>query len=315
MSITSNAAAPSATVDHVFLAGRPPLGEFLGFVTSHSVDRDGENIGDLMAAWGAANDHVVALQELEGGYANDASLGTLPPEVAPLAARAEAAEIVKRSCSALPYQIAMIELDRLVVFQKFINLEHAARLRERIGEGLTPEQLFHFCLPIDERMDPPVAATQVPATNAAVFALASPSTDLRVLETRMVEASQVQGLQLNGAPSKVVIASIGYGINLLGALRVEGRLILKNGSHRAYALREAGVTHVPALIEHVGRREQIAVVGAGDIAERYDEYVTAPRPPLLKDYFDEKLRVVVRGSRRTRQVRVLVQNESLDGPA
>jgi hypothetical protein len=59
----------------------------------------------------------------------------------------------------------------------------------------------------------------------------------------------VDGLDFAGVPKYVVAIAVGYGANFLAAAHVEGRLILWNGSHRAYALRAAGHTHVPCLIK------------------------------------------------------------------
>src|SRR2546430_11202463 len=41
-------------------------------------------------------------------------------------------------------------------------------------------------------------------------------------------------------------------------------LILNNGSHRAYALRELGITRVPCIVQHVSCREELNVLACTD---------------------------------------------------
>ena len=91
--------------------------------------------------------------------------------------------------------------------------------------------------------------------------------------------------------------------------------MLNNGSHRAFALREMGITHVPCLIQHVSRREELSVIASGDFNTAPDVYLKDARPPMLKDYFDSKLRKLVRVSRTLRQVKVGFGVEQLDVPA
>ena len=55
-------------------------------------------------------------------------------------------------------------------------------------------------------------------------------------------------------------------------------------------------------------------VGSPDLQAKPDQFLTAPRPPLLKDYFDARLRSVLRVPRRSRQVKVTVVAEATDVP-
>jgi hypothetical protein len=105
----------------------------------------------------------------------------------------------------------------------------------------------------------------------------------------------------------VVGLAVGFGTNFLHGIFAEGRLILNNGSHRAYALRDLGITHVPCLVQHVSTRDEFAAVAGDDVGEQPDLYLKHPRPALLKDYFDPKLRKVVPVTRHMRQVTVKFQ--------
>src|SRR5712691_3603975 len=110
----------------------------------------------------------------------------------------------------------------------------------------------------------------------------------------------------------IVALVVGYGSNYMNAIHVENRLILHNGSHRAFALRAVGITEAPCVIQTVTRREELQVIAGGDIGENPDRYLVAPRPPLLKDYFDERLRKLLRVPRRQRQVKITFGVEQID---
>ena len=92
-------------------------------------------------------------------------------------------------------------------------------------------------------------------------------------------------------------------------------MLLLNGSHRAYAVRDSGISHAPCLVQQVTRREELEVTAVSELVQRPDDFLVAPRPPLLKDYFDPLLRMDVQVPKTVRQVRVVVSVETLDAPA
>jgi hypothetical protein len=209
--------------------------------------------------------------------------------------------ITKTSFGALPYELGIVELDRLVVFQKQINVAYVSQLRQLLGSSPTDEDVFRFALPFDRRYDPPIQYGQI-APNAWSFA--SPSADFRPLEPILLDPGQVTGLKTGGAPVAIVALVVGYGSNYLSAINVENRLVLNNGSHRAYALREAGIKHAPCLIRNVSRRDELELTGSEDLCANPGRYLDVARPPVLRDYFDEQLRLAVHVPRRNTQVRV-----------
>jgi hypothetical protein len=75
----------SDTADHVFLAGRPPLPEFLGYVSSQSVDHSQNDLGPLTEAWLGANRRVVSLEQSEAGVADGVKIRELPSDLSVLA--------------------------------------------------------------------------------------------------------------------------------------------------------------------------------------------------------------------------------------
>ena len=66
--------------------------------------------------------------------------------------------------------------------------------------------------------------------------------------------------------------------------------------------------------QQVSRREEFEVVGAQVVRQNYDLYLTNPRPPMLKDYFDPDLRKVIPVPRKRRMVKVSFGVETTDIP-
>jgi hypothetical protein len=107
---------------------------------------------------------------------------------------------------------------------------------------------------------------------------------------------------------------VGYGSNYLNAIHANGRLVLNNGSHRAFCLRELGIQQAPCVVQHVTRREEIEVIASDELREKADLYLTAPRPPLLKDYFDPRLRKILPVLRKQRQIKLSYGLEVIEVP-
>ncbi|MEP7227244.1 MAG: hypothetical protein ABI785_07780 [Gemmatimonadales bacterium] len=298
------------TDNHVFLLGRPPLAEFLGFITTQMVGGNEADVGSLAAEWRAANEHIEELKMSEPGAARAAGLEPLPSPLAPIAEEVQQTQVYRRSFGIMPSEIAMLDLDSLVVFQKQINLRYVAELQSRLGESPSDQQLFEFCIPAGHE-NPQVRATRS-GPNQWVFV--SPSTDFRMLGAELIDPQAINQPVSSGYPSAVLGVVVGYGSNFLSAVASHGRMVLNNGSHRAYALRELGITRVPAVVQHVQSKEELTIVSSGDLTANPDRYLADIRPPLLRDYFDPALRKIVAVERHARQVRIQFAQEQLDVP-
>ncbi len=301
---------PPPADEHVFLIGRPPLGEFLTFVITNTVNGESADQRALADEWRKANDHIRELEKREAGWADNPAIAPLSKRLDALKARVLADPMFQRAFQVVPAEVGMVELDRLIVFQKQINLNFIRQLRKGLGESPTDEDVFRLCLPF-EHPHPPAQVGRI-AQNAYQFS--SASTDFRFLEPALLRAEQIIGYPPQGPIVGVVALMVGYGSNYLNAVHVENRLVLNNGSHRAFALREAGVKHVPCIVQHISRRDELELV-LPLLHQRPEVYLGPPRPPVLKDYFDPKLRKLVAVPRRLRHVRITFGVEQVDSPA
>jgi hypothetical protein len=139
------------------------------------------------------------------------------------------------------------------------------------------------------------------------FLLWSKSSDFRFHEAAVLDPSQIVDYDPYGSLGAAVGVMVGYGSNLLNAIQSENRLLLHNGHHRAYTLLEMGFTHAPCIIRTVTRRDELNLLASADAAEDPSFYFRAARPPLLKDFFDPKIRKVVRVPRLMRLLEVNVE--------
>jgi hypothetical protein len=299
------------TDDHVFLLGRPPIGELLGFIRTMGLDGQNADQGALTQEWRVANDHLKTVEQAEAGFADNPPQLPLTAAVEPLAQRLVADPMFQQAYRFVPTRIALVELDRLVVFQKFINLGFVAALKSSLPTPPGEEDAARLAFGLD-RAGAPVQFMQ----NAPnIYSAISPSNDFRFLEAKVLSPAQLPTITTTGRPFAYIVLALGFGSNYLNALQVEGRLVLQNGSHRAYTLRDLGFTHAPCVVQEVSRRDELDLVASGDVQQNPDRYLKVPRPPLLKDYFDPQLRKVVAVPRKNRLLRVQYGVEQADVPA
>ena len=311
---TLEAEAPNVTErdgtgETLYLLGRPRMKDLLRFARSHAATAPDEP--ELADHWQRAHEVVRRLETEEAGLADDAPITKLGPEYEPLLLELLADPLVRKGFNTVPTEVALVELDRLVVYQKHIDMTFAGQLERALGPAPSAEEIFRNCL-LHERTQPPVKWCRV---HQDKFVFMSPSNDLRFLGVVPLQPDQIKDYPPRGKFVGVVGVAVGFGSNFLHAIRAEGRLILNNGSHRAYALRALGVTHVPCIIEHTSSRDEVEAVAAEEVRKHPEAYLTHPRPPMLRDYFNPTLRVVLPVYRRLRQIAVRFEIEENSVPA
>ena len=72
---------------------------------------------------------------------------------------------------------------------------------------------------------------------------------------------------------------------------------------------------MPCIVQHVRSRDELELVAAPQIVEKSDYFLKHPRPSMLKDYFNPKLRKVMPVHRRLKQVTVRFEVEETYVPA
>ncbi len=290
----------TAVQEEIWLLGQPPLRHYLDFVVDRVVDGANADIAALTQAWRTANDYYHELEQLEVGLADKVDCRELPPSCAALAAAVAASDHYRNTFKTVVPSFGMVELDKLVVFQNHVSRNFIDTLKARLRPNPSLEELFHFCLPL-ERQDASVHAQRVGSKR---YVFRSDSTDFRFHEPVLLQADQIQDYHSYGPIAGVVGLVVGFGSNLLNAIRVGDRLLLNNGYHRACALRELGITHAPCVIQTVTHLDELEVIAKPLIADDPDFYFNTARPPLLKDFFDPNIGKVWPVRKRVRMIEV-----------
>jgi len=287
-----------AVDENLYLTGRPKLKDFLRYVRHHAVDP--EDDGVLTDEWEDAKNVVRGLEKEESGAADNPPIHKLGPEYEPLLIEFVKDPLVQKGFNTVPTEVALVELDRLVVYQKHIDLTFVRQLEAKLGPKPTREQIFRTCLPYDHPQ-PPAKWSRMRGDG---YVFMSPSNDLRFLGAMPLKSANLKVSSPTGNLVGVVGLAVGFGSNFMNAIFAEKRLILNNGSHRAYTLRKMGITHAPCIIQHVSSRDQIDVIASSQVADHPNLFLKHSRPSMLKDYFDPRLHKVMPVHRRLRQVMV-----------
>jgi hypothetical protein len=286
------------TDDYLYLTGRPSLRDFLKFVRNHDVDAPDE--GTLTDEWRAAEKVVRALEAEEAGIADNPPIEKIGSEYEPLLIEFLKDPLIRHGFNTLPTEVAFVDLDRLVVWQKHIDLTHSQQLEARMPATPSPEDIFRICL----RHDRPEAPVKWDRLHRDSFVFVSPSNDLRFLGSMRLDEDNITDYPPPGDLVGVIGLAVGFGRNFLNAIYAENRLILNNGSHRAYALRKRGFTRVPCIIQHVSSREELKLVATAEVDAHPDNFLKRARPMMLRDYFNPQLHRLMAVRRRLRQITV-----------
>ena len=304
------APAGGAIRPELWLLGQPPLRDYLDFVRDSVVGGDAMDQRALCDEWRVANDRYYDLERSEAGYVDAAECLELPAAMRPLADELARHPHFRHTSDYLPATFGMVELDRLIVYQPHVTLPFVETLQARLAPAPDAEGLFRFCQPL-ERRDPPVTVRRLGDRR---YQFTSASTDFRFHEAALLRPEQITGLDSFGPVSAVVGLAVGFGSNFLSVVRSDKRMLLHNGYHRACALRAAGITHAPAVIRTVTRRDELALVASQPVVDDPAFYFAAKRPPLLKDFSDPELTKVLQVRRMEKLIEVTFEFNEYDVP-
>jgi hypothetical protein len=275
----------------MWLLGQAPLRKYLDFVEDLGLVPEGANRVALVQEWSAAAAYYEELKEREANIADHLECAPLDAALAPLADEVMRSAHYTRTFDTLPVRLAMVELAHLVVCQNHVTRSFVDRLKQRLGPDPDPAALFRFCLPPDA--DP--VPVQVSEAGSGRYIFRSDSNDFRFHEPVLLKPQQLGGYQSFGAVAGAVGLVVGYSCNFLNAVCDDdgGRLLLHNGYHRACALLELGITHAPCVVQTVTSRDELDLVAKPIVANDPGYFFNGPRPPLLKDFADPRIRKIL----------------------
>lgn len=274
---------PNSAVNYLYMIGYQSITEFVEFVQSMDIRGKTLSDKDLLVNWRAAKLHLRSLAKTECELANFHSLDDLPSGWTDVSKYLAAEE---DGASAFSRRWAVVELDRLTVFQKYVDLETVAAVESYLPTELLPEDIASIAL--GESLPSPSVTVSRPG--GTTFQFNSPSRDVRCLELRELDPATVLPRAYHrGRPISVIGIVIGAGAPVLSAVYCRRRIALLNGTHRGIALRKRGVTHVPCLIYLLNDEDELGMLGRPELSRDAGLYFSSRRPPLFKDYFASDL--------------------------
>ncbi len=296
--------------DYLLLVGHPPADDFFRFFRTRVVGGETADTDDLIRAWRKANARVRELRDSEATLADGTELRQLPTEMRDAAAAA-LREAEQRGYRLTPCRWMHVELDRMTVFQKRINLRWVSQLQALIGKTPTARDLVE----VASGARIPKPHIKVVRSDEGTYTLSCSSGELRFLGPRTLDPGEMPDLGIPGEMTNVIGLFIGFGFSFLSALNYRDRLILKNGTHRAYALRALGFERVPCLVTEIDHEDDLDLAGIRGVRPQIERSLRLPRPPLFKDYFDPALGKVVPVSRSDHALHLEVVARSIRVPA
>lgn len=288
--------------EETWLLGQAPLRKYLDFLDDLGLAALRAQRAQLIQEWGAAAECYEELAGLEAGIADQLDCRAPDPELAPLVDEVMSSTRFTHTFDSLPTRVAMVELSKLVVCQNHVTRNFVDSLKARLGPDPAPADLLRFCLPLDEGRAP-VKIREV-GSKRVVFSC--DSTDFRFHESVLLTPAQLAGYATFGEIAGVVGLVVGFSSNFLNAVCDDdsGRLLLHNGYHRACALLELGITHAPCVVQTVSSRDELDIVAKPVVANDPGYFFNAPRPPLLKDFADPRIRKVLPIRKVSRMIEV-----------
>lgn len=286
----------------MWLLGQAPLQKYLSFLEDLGVEPIAAQRVKLIQEWSAAGVYYDELAKREAGIADKLDCAALDPLLAPLAEQVRNSSHYTRTFDSLPTRIAMVDLARLVVCQNHVTRSFVDRLKMQLGPHPDLPSLFRFCLPLDNTPTP----VQMRAVGSKRYVFRSDSTDFRFHESVLLRPEQLDAYSSYGNIAAVVGLVVGFSSNFLNAVCDDDseRLLLHNGYHRACALLELGITHAPCIIQNVSCRDELDIIAKPIVANDPGYFFNRPRPPLLKDFLDLRIRKLIPIKKVARMIEV-----------
>jgi hypothetical protein len=292
----------TASSEEAWLLGQPPLQRYLDYMQDTAIGAQMSR-SKLVDEWRTANDYWHELEQSEVGVADSVDIRDIDTSLKPCVDEVMASSRYTRGFNELPTRFAMVELEKLIVSQRHIDIHHTERLKARLAGDTSLEQLFWFCMPVRSTE----TSVDMRRLGSKRFLLWSKSSDFRFHEAALLAPGQISGYEPYGPVGAAIGVMLGYGSNLLNAIQSDNRLLLHNGHHRAYTLLEMGFTHAPCIIRTVTRRDELNLLASADAAADPSFFFRAARPPLLKDFFNPKFRKVVKVPQLMRLLEVNIE--------
>lgn len=287
-----------------------PQASVSNYIKSNCIEEEEKRLADTLKQWKKANRKFQELSLKEKNIADSIEIKEMPSEYLQRLNEIQNNITFKRTFEQLPVEFKLVEIDKLIACQNLVMLDYIGKLTEKYDDNLDLNKLIEICLSLKKEF-PEVSELKL---NEQTVIYSSENTDFRFLGAipKPLEQVDLNSASSGGIPVKGLLLLFGYGGTPVSVLNVGSKMFLNNGFHRVYALRQKGVTHIPAVVQIV--QNPLLEFPNPYLGIPREYLLTAERLPLMKDYFDEDLTIEVKAKARRRGVKVMWIPEPIDFP-
>lgn len=256
-------------------------------------------LSEITQSWQKASTRMTSLAKTEAGLPDKITIEEPPAPIEKRLKEIENDQLFRATFSAMPTSFKIIDIDQLVAPQREVNLDYVDSIIKRIP-GKSIEDLIELC--VGPRTSPPELKALQTAGNQ--MTCSSRSLDLRFLigAPKPINDDDISIAYVGGQPVEAITLLVGFGGAPINVYMVGTRLVLGNGFHRVVALRMAGITKIPVVVQHVANAELEFPEQFLGLSRAY--LLEQPRPVLVKDFFDEALTVELRLKPRKKTLKI-----------
>jgi hypothetical protein len=186
---------------------------------------------------------------------------------------------VTSTMGALNWRPAVVDLRRVLTFQKVIN---ADGIEDRVGRAADDRSLLELCIPFEQPSPPTGAFTD---QDGKGFTVSSFNPNLRIAGGQISEAQVSQAPGMPAVKMQAITLLVFMGASFLQVVRYKDRSFIRDGYHRTAGLIRRGIFEVPCIFIEAKSFDE---VGAGPGAYSY-EVLYGDRPPGLADFWDDEV--------------------------
>lgn len=218
--------------------------------------------------------------------------------------------LFSKSFSLLPTSFKLVEIDRIVAGQRYVNMDYVDTLSKTIPKTPNIRFLIDFCLKRRSHASPPAELQ----TSPNVYGYKSETTDFRFLGgyPKKIDEADIAASTGGGEPVAALVLLVGYGSPQVNVFQVGTRIVLNNGFHRLVALRSRGVESAPMVVQHITNVDLELPPMIAGLPSQY--LVRAPKPSMLMDFLNPKFVREVRMKSRDRSVQIQWNINQVDIP-
>ena len=279
---------------------------FLNFVVSECSPEEVSNIQHISDSWNNSRDKFLELSKHTKFICKAIEVRNIPKEYNSRIEEARNNPAFKSAFNHAPVEFKIVEIDKMVASQNMINLTHADTLMKTFPKKLDFDAVFDICLNMDKEVP---KTSEIFTQKHAIYT--SANTDLRFLGSvpATPEVLEEAHIRTGGLPAKVIMLIFGFGATPINLLSYDGKMFLNNGFHRVYALRKAGITHIPVVVQKITNPTIEMPKVYNNLT--LDQILTADRLPVIQDFFDDDLVIDLKIKSKRKAVKVSWEVEDM----